>query len=329
LAIITSLLSLLPFIIFCVMGARKVDPAKWLIVPTGGFRGVDWRLLLNTFFWNINFWESAASLAGEVQDPEKNYPLGMGLALVLVFVSLFFPVLIGTGASNAPYTEWTDGYFVQLAREIVGPWLAWWFMLAALLTNISMFEAEMSSDSWMVAGMADRGIIPKAMGRRHSKYGTPIYGIFISAMGVVFLGTLSFNQVIDMLNLLYCYGQLIEFCAFLYLRKYRPDMHRPFRIGTGLYGCCAMVLLPTVFVMIILAFSSRLSVLLSLVFGPLLGTALYQVISIAREKKWCGFRELVPTLPSSEAHTKGGKEGVKEGEKVEGSGGFLSSFLDS
>lgn len=55
-AIVICLMSLLPFVIFCVIGAFKVNPNRWLEMPPGGFWGVDWRLLLNTFFWNINFW---------------------------------------------------------------------------------------------------------------------------------------------------------------------------------------------------------------------------------------------------------------------------------
>jgi amino acid transporter len=106
-AMAICLLSLLPFLVFCVIGAFKVAPSRWLVAPPEGLRGVKWGLLLNTFFWNINFWESAASFAGEVEDPGRNYPLGMGLAVMLVFASLFLPVLIGTGASSAPYQNWT------------------------------------------------------------------------------------------------------------------------------------------------------------------------------------------------------------------------------
>jgi hypothetical protein len=35
-------------------------------VPESGLKGVNWRLLLNTFFWNINYWESASCFAAEV-----------------------------------------------------------------------------------------------------------------------------------------------------------------------------------------------------------------------------------------------------------------------
>lgn len=57
------LLSMLPFAIFCLLGSFKVKPERWLSGPATGLVGVDWRLLLNTFFWNINFWDSAASFA--------------------------------------------------------------------------------------------------------------------------------------------------------------------------------------------------------------------------------------------------------------------------
>ena len=62
-AIGICVLSMLPFVVFCVVGAFRVQPARWLTVPPGGIQAVDWRLLLNTFFWNINFWDSAASFA--------------------------------------------------------------------------------------------------------------------------------------------------------------------------------------------------------------------------------------------------------------------------
>jgi amino acid transporter len=55
-------ISMIPFALFCILGASKVDPKRWLDQPEGGFWGVDWRLLLNTFFWNINFWVSLTLL---------------------------------------------------------------------------------------------------------------------------------------------------------------------------------------------------------------------------------------------------------------------------
>jgi len=224
-AIAICVLSLFPFLVFCLVGLPQVQPQRWLQMPADGLRGVNWQLLLNTFFWNVNYWESASAFSGDVADPSNSYPKGMVIAVGLVFVSLFLPILVGIGASDDPYTDWTDGFFVHLGSEIAGPWLGVWMMLAATVTNVGMFEAEMTSDAWQVAGMAERGILPRVLATRN-KHGTPTYGVLLSATGVIALCWLSFSEVVGMLNLLYCYAQIIEFAAFLHLRRTRPDLHR-------------------------------------------------------------------------------------------------------
>ena len=261
-AIFICLFSLLPFVIFCVLGIPHVDPARWLVAPAGGIWGVDWRLLLNTFFWNINYWESASSFSGDVIEPEKNMPRGIGVAVLLVFLSTFLPILIGTGASSEHYSDWSDGHFVHLASTIVGPWLSYWMMLGGTMTTIGMFTAEMSSDAWVVAGMAERGILPKWLGRRN-QFGTPTFGILLSASGVLFLCSLRFSDVVEVLNLLFCFGQIIEFCAFLELRRSRPNMPRPYRIPLSTTGCAVLVVMPFAFIFIICGFSSWKTLLIS------------------------------------------------------------------
>lgn len=118
--------TLLPFIVFCIYGMTEMDYSRLLEVPANGLHGVKWRLLLNTFFWNINYWESAAAYSGDVQNPGRDYPRGMCVAVVLVTISLFLPVFVGIGASKVPYEEWTDGSFTKIATDVAGPWLGYW-----------------------------------------------------------------------------------------------------------------------------------------------------------------------------------------------------------
>jgi amino acid transporter len=122
------------------------------------------------------------------------------------------------------------------------------------LTMGGMFEAEMSSDAWLVAGMAERGILPKWVGQRN-QFGTPTYGIGASCCGVVVLCWMHFSDV-QLLNLLFCIGQIIEFAAFLELRRSRPDMNRPYKIPLGFGALCLMVALPCAFILVIISFSS-------------------------------------------------------------------------
>lgn len=52
----------------------------------------------------------------------------------------------------------------------------------------------MSSDSWQIAGMADRGMLPAVLGQR-SRFETPTQGILLSAGGIVCLCWMTFDQV--------------------------------------------------------------------------------------------------------------------------------------
>ena len=233
--------------------------------------------------------ESAACFSGEVKDPSRDYPLGMFLAILLVFLTLFIPILVATGASDRPLSEWTDGYFIDLGRQIAGPWLSYWMIFASALSNIGMFEAEMSSDSWQVAGMADRGILPAVMGTR-SAHDTPLFGILLSAGGVLCLGWMSFGEVVAMLNLLYCYSQVIEFAAFMYLRISRPDLPRPFRVPIGTVGMGLMLSLPLAFIGVVIYFSSPFALGLSALLC-LLGVLVFYLLQLAKQHGWCEFEE--------------------------------------
>jgi amino acid transporter len=174
-------------------------------------------------------------------------------------------------------------------RDIGGKWLSWWLMFASALSNIGMFEAEMSSDSWQVAGMADRGILPAVLGAR-SKHDTPIYGILLSAAGVLCLGWMSFGEVVAMLNLLYCYSQVIEFAAFLHLRIARPDLPRPFKIPIGTLGMSLLLALPMLFICVVVYFSSFVALTLSVLLC-LMGVAMYHLLQLAKVNGWCAFEE--------------------------------------
>lgn len=52
---------------------------------------------------------------------------------------------------------------------------------AAAVSQIGQFEAEMSSDAFQLLGMAERGFLPKALGRR-SKHDTPTVSFLHSAL---------------------------------------------------------------------------------------------------------------------------------------------------
>ncbi|KAM1236271.1 hypothetical protein ACFX2I_037298 [Malus domestica] len=142
----------------CGPADSKVKPSRWLVV---NLRNVDWNLYLNTLFWNFNYWDSISTLAGEVEKPKKTLPKALFYALIIVVLGYFFPLLMGTRAVPLDRELWTNGYFSDIAKIIGGVWLRWWIQGAAAVSNMGMFVAEMSSDSFQLLGMAEQGMLPK------------------------------------------------------------------------------------------------------------------------------------------------------------------------
>ena len=50
--------------------------------------------------------------------------------------------------------------------QVGGAWLAWWIVAAAAVSQVGQFEAEMSTDSYQLQGMAERGFLPALFNRR-------------------------------------------------------------------------------------------------------------------------------------------------------------------
>ena len=51
-------------------------------------------------------------------------------------------------------------------------------------------------------------------------------GIILSSLGVLSLSAFNFLQIVELLNIIYCLAELMEFVAFIYLRYKAPDLVR-------------------------------------------------------------------------------------------------------
>nr|GLL44360.1 probable polyamine transporter At1g31830 [Ipomoea trifida] len=296
-AVILGVFSILPFVVMGMISIPKIRPKRWLVAD---IHNVDWNLYLNTLFWNLNYWDSISTLAGEVENPKKTLPRALFFAMILVVLGYFFPVLTGTGAVPLQRDQWTDGYFSDVAKIIGGAWLRWWIEGAAAVSNIGMFVAEMSSDSFQLLGMAERGMLPEFFARR-SRHGTPLIGILFSASGVIILSWLSFQEIIAAENFLYSFGMILEFIAFIWLRIKQPNAPRPYKIPFGTIGAFLMCIPPTLLICVVLAFSSAKVAIVSLV-AVAIGLALQPCLKHVEKKRWLKF-STSSDLPDIRRHT--------------------------
>ncbi|PKA51036.1 putative polyamine transporter [Apostasia shenzhenica] len=283
-AVFLGIFSILPFIIMGFIAVPQLEFSRWLVSDVGS---VDWGLYLNTLFWNLNYWDSISTLAGEVHNPKRTLPKALFYAFILVVFGYLYPLLTGTGAIPLKRELWTDGYFSDIAKILGGVWLRWWLQVAAALSNMGMFVAEMSSDSYQLLGMAERGMLPEFFGKR-SRYGTPLVGILFSASGVVLLSWMSFQEIVAAENFLYCFGMILEFIAFVRLRVKYPYANRPYMIPLGTFGSIIMLIPPTILICVVLAFASFKVMVVSLV-AILIGFILHPSLNYIEKQQWLIF----------------------------------------
>ncbi|MED6179839.1 hypothetical protein PIB30_004479 [Stylosanthes scabra] len=283
-AIFLGIFSLLPFMVMGVIAVPRIKPRRWIMVD---LKNVNWGLYLNTLFWNLNYWDSISTLAGEVDDPGKTLPRALFYAVLLVVFGYFFPLLVGTGAVPVNPELWSDGYFSEVVRLIGGVWLRIWVQAASAMSNMGMFMAEMSSDSFQLLGMAERGMLPEFFAKR-SSFGTPIIGIVFSASGVILLSWLSFQEIVAAENFLYCFGMLMELVAFVKLRMKFPTLDRPYKVPVGIKGAILMCVVPSLLIFVVLAFAT-FKVLVISISAVMVGLVLRPCLKFLEHKRWLKF----------------------------------------
>ncbi|KAF7836979.1 putative polyamine transporter [Senna tora] len=296
-AVALGLVSLMPFLLLSLFSIPKIDPSRWLSLGVKN----NWRLYFNTLFWNLNFWDSASTLAGEVEEPQNTFPKALLSAGLLTCLAYIIPLLAATGAIPLDQQNWVDGYFVAVAEMVAGKWLKFWMEIGAVLSIIGLFQAQLSSAAYQVLGMADLGFLPGIFGERSRWFNTPWMAILVSTVISLAMSCLSFTEIISAVNFLYSLGMLLEFASYLRLRSKFPTLKRPFEVPMRLPGLTVMCLVPSVLLIYVILVASKavyvISVLLT-VFGILL----YYFMNLCKSKKWIEFRNVGDRLEDDEDH---------------------------
>ncbi|CAL4939646.1 unnamed protein product [Urochloa decumbens] len=284
-AVALGLVSLAPFVLMTGIAAPKVRPRRWA-APERGRK--DWRLFFNTLFWNLNYWDSASTMAGEVERPERTFPRALAAAAVLIPASYLLPLMAATGATNAPPEAWGNGYLADAAGIIGGSWLKFWIEAGAVLSSIGMFEAQLSSGAYQLLGMAELGLVPAAFARRAAHFGTPWVAIAASSAITLAVSFLAFDDVVATANFLYSLGTLLEFAAFLWLRARRPELKRPYRVPLPLPALAAMCAVPSAFLVYVCVVAGwRVFALAGAL--TVLAVGLHGAMRLCKSKKWLRF----------------------------------------
>nr|GLL32563.1 probable polyamine transporter At3g13620 [Ipomoea trifida] len=282
-----GIVSLCPFLVLSVISIPKIDPKRWVSL---GQEGVpkDWNLFFNTLFWNLNFWDNASTLAGEVEQPQKTFPVALFSAGILTCLAYLIPLLATTGATPLDQGSWTDGHFADLAAMIAGKWLKYWVEIGAVLSAVGLYEAQLSSCAYQIIGMADIGAVPRVLGTRSKWFDTPWIGILVSTLVALAVSYMDFTNIISSVNFLYSLGMLLEFASFLWLRKKMPNVKRPYKVPLPFPWLVVMCLVPSVFLVYVMTAATKTVFWISALL-TLFGIVWYFLMKLCKVKRWVLF----------------------------------------
>ena len=193
--------------------------------------------------WLYSGYEQCSSVAEEIDNPQRTYPLALAIVVPLSVAVYFLPAFFSLAALGN-WQEWNTAYLSTAAKLIGGGWLGFLMTIAAMLGNVSLLNATVLTSTRMPSAMAEDGYLPPIFAAKHPKFGTPWIAILISS---AIYSMLAFHTLAQLLTVYVWLRTLVTVLTVLSawrLRKKLPDMKRPFVIPWGSAGLAYVVIAP-------------------------------------------------------------------------------------
>lgn len=225
---------------------RTPHPAAALgVVRTDLSSGPPGALLLglSTIVFNFGGWDNVSPFAGEVDQPQRNYPRALAVTLVVAVLSYLLPVIAGVSVTTDPQVWSADAGWPVIAQLIGGRWLGNLIAAAGLVSMWNLFNSQMLYVSRLPFVMAQDGWLPQVFSKVSDAAAPTIAILVISGLAAIF-SALSFGSLALIQCLLYTAALVLEYVALVVLRVRRPDAHRSFRVPGRWWGLAYVCLLP-------------------------------------------------------------------------------------
>ena len=193
--------------------------------------------------WNYMGWDNTSTVAEEVVQPQRTFPLAMLITVAFIVISYILPVGAAAHAGISS-SGWSTGGWVDVGRSIGGNWLSIALAVGGAIGAIGCFNALMLSFTRLPLVMAQDGYLPKSFARTSARTGMPTVAITVCAIGWAACLFLNFEHLVIMDVLLTGLSILLEFGALIALRIREPNLPRPYRVPGGILGTILLSLPP-------------------------------------------------------------------------------------
>jgi basic amino acid/polyamine antiporter, APA family len=180
--------------------------------------------------WAYDGWEDLNLVGGEVENPQKNFPLALlgGVSFVaavyLLFSAACLRVLPFATAAASPHIA------SDVVEHVAGNGAAIWMTLAMVISAIGSLNSSVLSGARVPYAMARDRIFFKIVGGIHPKFRTPSRALIFQG---VLASVMALSGTFEELTNLYIFASWIFYglavVALFRMRRTEPDLPRPFR----------------------------------------------------------------------------------------------------
>ena len=232
--------------------------------------------------WGYSGYEQLSTVAEEVENPRRTYPLALALVVPLSIATYVLPTVTSLGALGN-WQDWHTGYLSDAARLIGGPQLGFWMTVAAMVTNVALLNSTVLTTTRMPAAMAEDGYLPAGLTRLHPRFGTPWIAILVSALIYALLAFQTLAGLITIYIWLRSATTVLTVFSAWGMRRKHPELPRSFVVPGGRMGLLYVVIAPVVMSFVALFGSDSFAMR----WGPValvLGPVVYGVDYFVRRK---------------------------------------------
>lgn len=165
----TALLKLLPLLVFVLVGAGAIQGGNFHESGVANGMGIGRAMILAVFaFMGM---ETALSASGEVAEPERTIPRALALAIGAVTL-LYMGIQIVAQGILGPALAHSESPLADAMGEI-SPALRWLMLAGAAVSMFGFLASDLLGTPRVLFAFARDGLLPRALGRVHSRSHAP------------------------------------------------------------------------------------------------------------------------------------------------------------
>ena len=195
--------------------------------------------------WNYMGWDSISTIAGEMDNPRRDYPRALLISVLLIAGVYAVPSVVALALLGTETFPWKEGAWSNAAEQIVGPWLGQFMSAMGMVSALGLYAALVLVYSRVPFVMGQDGYLPKIL-MKTNRWDAPWVSLIVSASlySVVILVFRNLSEIASTAVTVYGAMMSLELLSFLVLRWREPTLPRPFRVPGGWGVAILLCLLP-------------------------------------------------------------------------------------